>query len=613
VRIASLNVSNYRGIESASLTDIASEPVVMISGRNGTGKSLLLEALVATWRGIPLDSRRGPYGEEVKVDVRVALNDGEKEAVARWTNEIDGRALASDTHQLTVVARRRTRGEPVHDPVIDVLRHAEFKANHPFAVLDYLPAVRRFPATNTAVVDLDSLNPDALERGRTATLDAVLQHRQVDNLPNLAGHLVTLDYQNYLAERQGLEISDDYERLAAAFKAATGKELRPPAYDPNTASSTIRIELADGTHHGLQELSSGERELLGLLLHVRRLASAGGVFILDEPEQHLHPTLQAALLDSVEDLSDHGQMLIVSHSVNMIAAAPPSGLVQMVEAGPDSRNQIVRLREQPERLQLIAELGITPADLLQNDFLCVVEGESDERWLRTVMPTEFGRAHVIHAGGSHAVLAAHRTLTLAPQELPWLCILDRDFRDADSVAALCAQHPNLFVWDRREIESAVIDGALLADVLTINGRATTIDDAWTALHDAADPLRNDVLEAMVEDDLRRRFPGEPGDPEGSRWHVVAERHRAFAAVHTERATGVQESVASQTAELDARWADEWIALVDPKVLFERLHAVVAIHSSADQLLAALFTRAKIKTLTPSPIRSLQVRVANALR
>jgi AAA15 family ATPase/GTPase len=51
MRIKGISIRNYKGIAHAYLDDLDKEPVitVSVSGRNGTGKSLLLEAVVGVW------------------------------------------------------------------------------------------------------------------------------------------------------------------------------------------------------------------------------------------------------------------------------------------------------------------------------------------------------------------------------------------------------------------------------------------------------------------------------------------------------------------------------------------------------------------------------------
>jgi recombinational DNA repair ATPase RecF len=94
VRIDSFRIVNYKGVEYAEMGGLGSESVVTISGRNGTGKSLILEALVNAWVGRhDLRQKTGPWGDEVSVSVAVTLDDREFEVVSNWQNRSGGQPL----------------------------------------------------------------------------------------------------------------------------------------------------------------------------------------------------------------------------------------------------------------------------------------------------------------------------------------------------------------------------------------------------------------------------------------------------------------------------------------------------------------------------------------
>ena len=107
-------------------------------------------------------------------------------------------------------------------------------------------------------------------------LDQFINQRAPMSLPSVGSYLVTLDYQNFLATRQNLDVTDDYEVLQAAFDSATGKTLLLPQYDP-ARGSNIEIQIPSGHRHSLGDLSSGEQEMLAMMYFVRRLSASGGI------------------------------------------------------------------------------------------------------------------------------------------------------------------------------------------------------------------------------------------------------------------------------------------------------------------------------------------------
>lgn len=330
VRLRSLSIRNYKGIASVDIDDLAGEAVVVVSGRNGTGKSLLLEAIVGAWTGrYNMVDRVGPWGDEMSVELAVELTSGEWAEIEAWRSRFGGETPDRNGDlRFTMTYTRDGSSSQRNDPTVGLLRDPTFQKTHPFSVIDFLPANRLVPNVPSGTVDLAMLNVDRIEQERFTMLDQYIQSRSPMSLPNVFSYLITLDYQAFLAERQGLQVTNDYRVLQSAFSSATGKELLLPQYDP-ALGNTIQIKLPSEHRHGLQDLSSGEQEMLAMMYFVRRLSASGGVLCIDEPEQHLHPSLQASLFEAMQGLAERAQVLVVSHSVNLINTAPLSGLLQV--------------------------------------------------------------------------------------------------------------------------------------------------------------------------------------------------------------------------------------------------------------------------------------------
>ncbi|REK78319.1 hypothetical protein DVG80_00885 [Rhodococcus erythropolis] len=614
MRFESFAVHNYKGIAHAELADLHSEAVVTISGRNGTGKSLLLEALVGVWSGrYSMIDRIGPWSDELVVALRVHLTEDEWKAVDEWFMRFRGVSAPREPLVFEQRSNKSGSNQVTNDSeVMQTLRDVTFQRANPFSVVDFLPANRLVPSAPNPTVDLAMLNVDRVEQERFQMLDQFINQRTPMALPSVANYLVTLDYQSFLAARQGLTVENDYERLATAFVSSTGKKLLLPEYDP-ARGSNIEIELPAGFRHGLRDLSSGEQEMLAMMYFVRRLSASGGVLCIDEPEQHLHPTLQAALFDAMSDLAERAQVLVVSHSVNLIAAAPLSGLVQVAPPTGLANNQIARMTDHPGKVELVASLGITPADLFQSDMLLVVEGDTDAQWLRALFPVELGRAHVMVAGSSSQVLDAHHTLTEVPAGLPWLCIRDRDLMTDEEVAEQLRRYPKLHVWPRRAIESLFLDPVLIGTVCRSLGQEISDQQVEQWLVEAARPLTDNVLEGLVDAELRHRVPPPNLPKSGGRFERLQAQLDAYAEVNRKRSELVNEVVQELRGTLDARWSDDWPLLVDPKPVLAVLTQRISILKSPAALMSALVARARDdQSVRPRGLEELRERLAETI-
>ena len=613
VRISSFTIRNYKGIALAEMDSLAAEPVITISGRNGTGKSLLLEALVGAWAGrYDMRQRVGPWANELLIAIGVHLTPNEWDEMSLWHQRLYNSPLQEDALTFELRADLTAAPAPVETNAVRILRDAQFQKEHRFGVIDFLPANRLVPSVPTASVDLAMLTRDRVEQERYQMLDQFINQRSPVSLPSVSNFLVTLDYQALLASRQGMEATNEYQRLADAFVASTGKTLLEPAYDP-VKGSNIEIELQTGHRHQLPELSSGEQEMLAMMYFVRRLSASGGILCIDEPEQHLHPTLQASVFDAMQDLADRAQVFVVSHSVNLIAAAPLAGLVQVSSPCDSNTNQVQRLTDLPGRLELMGSLGISAADLFQSDLLLVVEGDTDAQWLRALFPIELGRAHIVVAGSAKQVMNVHETLSKTPAGLPWLCLRDRDLLTVEELEGLQTKYSHLHVWPRRAIESLFLDPALIEAVIISLGAQPQPGEVNSWLVQSAEPLKDEVLGQLVERRLSKVHPAPRAGTEGDRYKKMELQYREYAEVNRKRADSVAEIVLSETAALESQWADNWQTLVNPKPVMATLVQRMGIFKSPTAMMSALIARARDdKGLRPKALEDLRTRIAELL-
>ncbi len=73
--------------------------------------------------------------------------------------------------------------------------------------------------------------------------------------------------------------------------------------------------------HLIDELSSGEKQCLIMIFMASRWLMEGGILLIDEPDLHLHVSLQRQVIHHLEQIvhNHNGQLLITSHSPTMWA------------------------------------------------------------------------------------------------------------------------------------------------------------------------------------------------------------------------------------------------------------------------------------------------------
>ncbi|MDQ6979719.1 MAG: ATP-binding protein [Mariprofundaceae bacterium] len=98
-----------------------------------------------------------------------------------------------------------------------------------------------------------------------------------------------------------------------------GKEIVTDI-QPNEGRLRVKIAGKRGVYHYLDELSSGEHQVLIIIYVVSRWMQNGSVVLIDEPDLYVHPSLVSPLLTALEQLvvaERNGQLLITSHATDV--------------------------------------------------------------------------------------------------------------------------------------------------------------------------------------------------------------------------------------------------------------------------------------------------------
>ena len=200
----------------------------------------------------------------------------------------------------------------------------------------------------------------------------------------------------------------------------------------------------------LDDLSSGEKSVIQLAFPIVEhrirtiLAKITGLehnnqreiaVLIDEPELHLHPNLQLKILDFYreEALKEDTQVILATHSPTMVenASCEELFLLRPKEACKEGENQLGRIADDEEKLQVLRELFGSTSNLTAMRPIVVVEGtkRSDTK-LYGALHTGFRQVTVIPGGGKgecKALLENLRpALKLLHGQLNAVALLDRD-------------------------------------------------------------------------------------------------------------------------------------------------------------------------------------------
>jgi ABC-type lipoprotein export system ATPase subunit len=321
---------------------------------------------------------------------------------------------------------------------------------------------------------------------------------------------------------------DRYETLQRILADRFGAHLEDVAFD-DARDEYVRADMAlgGGTRHDLYSAGSGFVQIVQLLAFI--LAQSPSVVLLDEPDAHLHSSLQRAIVEILEEIgrTEGFQIVVATHSKEIINFIDPSRLI-FVQPG---ETMAAPMSSEVTPIAVLRSLGaidnVDAFALVKNRRCLFVEGTSDVsilgRFAATLGLHLFSgddRVVVIPTGGADQFghvqqLDVFEQLLDGP--IASLEMRDRDARTDDDREALMRSAPRpLLVFERDSIESYLLNPTVIAravaEVADERGREVQVsaDDVSGLLIDATDELKLSTIDRAAERyaEFHRRTKGE---------------------------------------------------------------------------------------------------------
>jgi len=162
-----------------------------------------------------------------------------------------------------------------------------------------------------------------------------------------------------------------------------------PVYQARDLNIDAKVKfLENGTEINLQKKGDGtkRRITMALLEFKKEQALLGNdsstIYLLDEPDTHLHVRAQIELLQTLQEFSDAGnQIILTTHSPFIINSIKPNQ-IRLLSLEEKNGTKIKHLRDQPLlHASILQSIGIENVYLFFARTIIIVEGETEQSFI----------------------------------------------------------------------------------------------------------------------------------------------------------------------------------------------------------------------------------------
>lgn len=271
----------------------------------------------------------------------------------------------------------------------------------------------------------------------------------------------------------------------------------------------------------LDDLSSGEKAIIALFFpflenQIERLLpddknvirTALPTALIDEPEIHLHPTLQVSLVDYLRQLAQSGeaQFIVTTHSPTILDSLSDNELFLIVPVvSAVDGNQFVQVTASQERLEAIRSLtGAThlvtrcrPIIFLEGDRPSSAKNATDQRLVELLIPEAASWVLVAASSRMEAIKSATKLREAATDNLPGIAVFSLVDADQSNVA-----DPDYAInWPVAMVENLLLD----AEAIYQLNEPYREQFSFSSFREVEGELRSISL-ALRDDEIRLRMP-----------------------------------------------------------------------------------------------------------
>jgi len=487
MRILSFRIEDFRNLHLAECSNVPN--FMVICGGNGCGKSALLEALMTA------KERAGTYGnfhfdpkavsanaKKAKIEAKLEFTKNEREFVKERYGE-----ECSEMEDVIIEIYKGGEAKVVErsTAVYRLLSYYSRDIGSP-GFFDYIEPYRKIQKHELRTWDASFLSDDrakqTLARGE----------QKFDLTKQYLASLKMGDLQELQTSRKSGETvsKDSLQDIREFFNSFFyPMEFKDVFINKSPFEFIISTPLGD---IDIDDLSSGEKEILNIFMRFHQLKPNGAVILFDEADAHLHPDLERRYLDLLRQLGRFNQLLLTTHSPEMMIAAGTDSLYTILKNPPQNGdNQLLRVTDSEQQHNVLSELMGSRGIVSFNQRIVFIEGEeasADRAVYEAFYPPSKYNISFVPAGNSATVRKIGEYInTLLTRSMGFQQFFSIVDGDIDRVEPDPTEGRRLFRLPVYHVENLLLDENEILEVTRLLWRAkcpyTTADDVIEDLKD----------------------------------------------------------------------------------------------------------------------------------
>lgn len=395
MRIAACCIENFKSIKKLVMEEM--EMAVILVGKNNTGKSIVMEAILAAMGYLPV-SERFFHNPELPVKVSITLEISEDDLWLLYKNK---KVSSEPGYEQWQEEFRRCLPDYVDGRIsftyvvdTDLDEYYEDRSGQDNLYLqEILPKIhyidhgRELKSIQEDMFRLKSDERLNMLRENACIYDSYARCNQcfrcIDDIKKkTVEELDAYDTARLLEYKIfNTNLNKFNERLNACFHKNSGRSHDIKTFinvdvDELCKLETLVINHDRKTEGSIHTLSAGTKSIYILSLLEAYGQESGvlpSIIMMEDPEIFLHPQMQKVASEILYRLSKKNQVFFTTHSPNMLFNFSSKQIKQVVL----DKEYTTVVRENPDIDVILDDLGYTANDLMNVSFVFIVEGKQD--------------------------------------------------------------------------------------------------------------------------------------------------------------------------------------------------------------------------------------------